>query len=336
MKMNKLWRRCVLIIVAAGASFALAACNVISDGGSPAGDDQESGQEDYGIYETYDPAGNNEVVSDNATENGNADENAVENERDEFWYRIEIDPDDMPWELIMGKHSFEHTPGALQRQIAPPQVGEEIAIIHTNFGEIHVRLFPEFAPAAVQNFKHLARAGFYDGLIFHRIIENFMVQGGDPLGTGMGGDTIWGMPIGIEVSSNVKHIRGALSMANAGAQHPLSTTSQFFIVQNSNLDANVVAELELLLMHQEDAVSEDGGYVFGDLWPAEFLEHYLEHGGTPFLDFVHTVFGQVFIGMDVVDAMAAVPTDGPPHLGGSDRPLEDVIIERIEIVSFGG
>ena len=227
-----------------------------------------------------------------------------------------------------GSISIEFIPGSLANQIGTPVTGEEFAIMHTNFGEIHLRLFPDLAPLAVENFKTHARNGFYDGVIFHRVIENFMIQGGDPLGTGGGGESIWGRPFGDEFSPSLRHIHGALSMANSG---PATNGSQFFIVHNSGLDAFTVSNLENSL-NLRDELMEDSEYTYGEVFASEFefMEHYLRYGGTPHLDFGHTVFGQVFRGMDVVDAIASTP------VGTNDRPVDDVIIERIEILRYGG
>jgi len=198
----------------------------------------------------------------------------------------------------------------LERQIAMPAEGEEIAIITTNFGVIRLRLFPEHAPLAVENFVTHANDGFYDGVIFHRIIPNFMIQGGDPTGTGRGGGSIWGHPFECQTTPNLAHIRGALSMANAGAN---TNGSQFFIVDNTRL------------AQQNRALVEANP---GERFLPEFVAHYLEHGGTPHLDGGHTVFGQVFDGMDVVDEIARVRT------GDGNRPVNDVVIESIRIENF--
>jgi peptidyl-prolyl cis-trans isomerase B (cyclophilin B) len=143
----------------------------------------------------------------------------------------------------------------------------------TNHGDIEFELFDEEAPKTVENFRKLARDGFYDGLVFHRIIKDFMIQGGCPQGTGTGGP---GYTFEDEINSH-KAVRGSLAMANSG---PNTNGSQFFIV---TLEA------------------------------------------TPWLDGKHTVFGQVTSGMDVVDKLEALPTDG------RDRPREDAVIERIEL-----
>ncbi len=120
-------------------------------------------------------------------------------------------------------------------QTALPKSGEEIAIIKTNKGIIKIQFFPQFAPETVKNFTELAKKGFYNGLKFHRVIPDFMIQGGDPLGTGTGGETYKGPGTALkaEISDKLKHIRGALSMARKGNDLN-SATSQFFIVQNKN------------------------------------------------------------------------------------------------------
>ncbi|ATP35322.1 peptidylprolyl isomerase [Ligilactobacillus salivarius] len=177
------------------------------------------------------------------------------------------------------------------------------ATIKTNHGEIVIQLFPEQAPKTVENFVGLAKKGYYDGVIFHRVINDFMIQGGDPTGTGMGGESIWGAPFEDEFSNELFNIRGALSMANAG---PATNGSQFFIVQNQNVPAQMAGQMEA------------AGY------PKEIIAAY-KNGGTPWLDHRHTVFGQVTSGMDVVDEIAAVERDM------ADKPKEDVVIETVEI-----
>ncbi|MBO0432806.1 peptidylprolyl isomerase [Enterococcus sp. DIV0660C] len=177
------------------------------------------------------------------------------------------------------------------------------ATIKTNRGDITVQLFPELAPKTVQNFIELAKKGYYDGVIFHRVIPDFMIQGGDPTGTGMGGESIYGESFEDEFSRELFNLRGALSMANAG---PNTNGSQFFIVNNENVPANMLGQLE------------------GAGFPAEVIEAY-KGGGTPWLDFRHTVFGHVVEGMNVVDEIANV------QRGPQDRPVHDVVIETIEI-----
>ena len=109
-------------------------------------------------------------------------------------------------------------------QLARPQKGETIAVMHTSLGDISIRLFPDKAPKTVENFVTHAKNGYYDGLKFHRVINDFMIQGGDPTGTGMGGP---GYSFEDEFSPDLRHDGpGVLSMANAG---PGTNGSQFFI-----------------------------------------------------------------------------------------------------------
>lgn len=190
-------------------------------------------------------------------------------------------------------------------QLEKPAKGEKIAVMQTNMGNIKIRLFPEVAPKAVENFISHAENGYYDGLIFHRVINDFMIQGGDPTGTGRGGESIYGHSFEDEFDLSARNYRGALSMANAG---PNTNGSQFFIVQAKSVDDGLISQMTELA---------DRGF------PEEVTENYKKIGGTPWLDFKHTVFGQVFEGMDVVDNIAQV------KVGPQDKPVNDVIIEKI-------
>ena len=186
-----------------------------------------------------------------------------------------------------------------------PSQAKQTAVIKTNHGEIRVMLFPEAAPKAVENFVTNAKNGYYDGVIFHRVIRDFMIQGGDPLGKGFGGESIWGRPFEDEFSLEALNFKGALSMANSG---PNTNGSQFFIVQAGSVDSGLVSQMK------------DAGY------PDEAIMKYQEAGGTPWLDFRHTVFGQVVEGIEVVDEIAAV------KVGPNDKPVEDVIILGIDVL----
>jgi cyclophilin family peptidyl-prolyl cis-trans isomerase len=147
------------------------------------------------------------------------------------------------------------------------------ATMHTNHGEIQLELFDEDAPKTVDNFVKLSKDGYYDGLIFHRVIRDFMIQGGCPQGTGTGGP---GYEFEDEINDN-KIVRGALAMANAG---PNTNGSQFFIVTTE---------------------------------------------AAPWLDGKHTVFGRVTSGMEAVDSIEGTET------GAQDRPVNDAVIERVEV-----
>ena len=200
--------------------------------------------------------------------------------------------------------------GMVEKELHFPQVDIEtvegpIATIKTNHGDMHIKLFPEHAPKTVANFIALSKDGYYDGVIFHRIIKDFMIQGGDPTGTGMGGESIYGQSFEDEFSEELYNVRGAFSMANAG---PNTNGSQFFIVQNQHLP------------YSKKEIARGG-------WPEPIAEIYAEKGGTPHLDRRHTVFGQLAdeASYKVLDAIAGVET------GAMDKPVEDVVIETIEI-----
>lgn len=177
------------------------------------------------------------------------------------------------------------------------------ATFDTNRGEFTVALFQDQAPKTVENFIGLAEKDYYDGVIFHRVINDFMIQGGDPTGTGMGGESSFGGNFADEFSPELFNIDGALSMANAG---PDTNGSQFFIVTNEHVDDGMVSQMKT------------AGY------PEEIIDAY-KNGGTPWLDFRHTVFGQVISGMDVVKEISKVDTNA------QDKPKDDVIMESVVI-----
>ncbi|NLW94085.1 MAG: peptidylprolyl isomerase [Chlamydiae bacterium] len=170
-----------------------------------------------------------------------------------------------------GVQGREEGGAAVKRQGTPH------AVIETSRGTITCRLFPDKAPKACENFTLLAGRGYYNGVIFHRVIPGFMIQGGDPTGTGRGGASAWGAAFEDEFDPAVSHDRpGVLSMANAG---PGTNGSQFFIT----------------------------------LAP------------TPWLDNRHTIFGEVVEGMETVRTIGAVETRP------GDRPVTDVVMERVSV-----
>ena len=181
------------------------------------------------------------------------------------------------------------------------------AVIKTNRGDMEFVLFPQVAPKAVENFVTHSKNGYYNGQIFHRVIQDFMIQGGDPTGTGMGGESVFGKNFEDEFSLDARNYYGALSMANAG---PNTNGRQFFIVQAKSVPENLLSQMEQL--------TENG-------FPQEVIENYKTVGGTPWLDFHHTVFGQLINGADVLDSIAAV------KCGANDKPLDDVIINEIVV-----
>lgn len=198
-----------------------------------------------------------------------------------------------------------HTPSKVD-QTGEPEEGETVAIIHVkDMGDICVKFFYEDSPLAVENFVTLSANGYYDGVIFHRVIKDFMIQGGDPDGTGMGGESMWGKEFKNEYSDRLAQINGSLAMARTSQ---LDTNgSQFFINNGTAVDETMLEYYTI-----------DEGY-----W-----DLYKEYGGNPFLQDQYTVFGQVYDGMDVVDAISDMETDD------SDKPVTDVVIDSIEIKQY--
>lgn len=198
--------------------------------------------------------------------------------------------------------------GVIVDQVAGPQTGDTVAIMTIkDYGTVKIRLFSDLAPKAVENFITHAKDGYYDGLSFHRVIDNFMIQGGDPNGDGTGGESIWGEPFEDEFSLQLAPVRGALCMANSGTD---TNGSQFFIVQCEDYNQSYVNNWREMGM------------------PENLVNYYSTSGGYPSLFKVHTVFGQVYEGMSVIDAIAETETDD------NDKPTTDVIIEKIEIQTY--
>lgn len=241
-------------------------------------------------------------------------------------------------------------------QLDKPAEGEKIAIMHTSMGDISLRFFPEAAPKAVNNFLTHAQNGYYNGLTFHRVIEDFMIQGGDPKGNGTGGESIFGADFEDEFDTKLLNLRGSISMANSGLN---TNGSQFFINQSDAkafgkredyspaameklakenyaalIDTYGESTVKMYYSSWEDILPEET-YVY-DWVPNEVWKLYEQYGGNLSLDGAfrrsggHTVFGQVFEGMDVVDAIAAVETDG------NDKPTTDVIITNITVTTYAG
>jgi peptidylprolyl isomerase len=140
---------------------------------------------------------------------------------------------------------------------------KSIVALETNRGIIELKLFPDIAPLACENFIGLVEKGYYDGIIFHRVIKDFMIQGGDPAGTGTGGESIWGKPFIDEVSENVKFDKpGILAMANSG---PDTNMSQFFITtkaashlnMNHTIFGEVISGLDAVKMIENAPTEKD-------------------------------------------------------------------------------
>lgn len=234
-------------------------------------------------------------------------------------------------------------------QLDKPEVGEEVAIMHTTMGDICLRFFPEAAPKAVENFLTHTKEGYYDNLTFHRVISDFMIQGGDPKGDGTGGESIYdGKGFKDEFSNKLFNIRGSVAMANSGAD---TNGSQFFINQagKDSFSGWDNYEAQWAQVHQEisnyiaqdnfDFIVQNLQYIAGmdtDVIPDDVKKLYEDNGGNPTLDGAfnvidrgHTVFAQVYDGMQVVDKIAAVEVD--PN---SNKPMKDIKIESIEVTTY--
>lgn len=221
-------------------------------------------------------------------------------------------------------------------QLEKPQIGEEIAVVNTNLGDFKIRFFPEKAPKAVENFKGLAEKGYYNNLTFHRVIKDFMVQGGDPNGTGTGGESLWGEDFEDEFSEDLFNITGAVAMANRG---PNTNGSQFFINNQSPssfMGWNNFEEYYKMYKRNPSAFEQRyGGTVDMSKITDDIKKLYEENGGSPMLDGYyntahkgHTVFGQVFEGMDNVNKISNSEVDE------NNKPKEDVVIKRISLEKY--
>lgn len=243
------------------------------------------------------------ILLDDGTKDGEenvSDSNVSSNSTNEVTNTVEEEED-----------TFDYA-SAAEEQMAEPEAGEKIAVMHVkDYGDITFKFFEDKAPKAVENFLTHAEEGYYDGVKFHRVIEDFMIQGGDPKGDGTGGESIWGEGFEEEIDQSLVPYRGALCMASAGTGTS-SLGSQFFIVQASADESQISS---LSSMYSED-----------------FAEAYSKYGGYPSLYQSYTVFGQVIEGMDVVDKIATVEKNMSSS-GELSSPVTDIIIESIDVTT---
>ena len=195
--------------------------------------------------------------------------------------------------------------------------GEEIAKVRAmsiGGGDVKIKLFPEETPKGVENFKKLVESGFYDELIFHRVVDSFVIQGGDPRGNGTGGVDAWGSNTGFEqtISGRLCHVTGAV--AYAIGQDKLNK-SQFYIVTGQEITSDYLQQLR-------DAA--------GISLSPELTQLYQNAGGQPFLDGGYEVFGQVFDGLEHCLAIQKVAVDG------EQKPKTPVVIEKAIITEYDG
>lgn len=213
-------------------------------------------------------------------------------------------------------------------QLEEPKEGEEIAIVKTNMGDIKIKLCPEEAPKAVENFVTHAKEGYYDGLTIHRVVKDFVIQGGDPARNGTGGESIWGEPFEDEFSQDMYHFNGAVAMANSGAD---TNGSQFYIVARPTMLDGYFEYVDSVTEENGDSellVNPSTNKIFRFNYSEKARNKYNELGGTPELDYGYSVFGQVFEGLDIVNVINSVEVDE------NDKPVTDVVIETIEIVKY--
>lgn len=235
-------------------------------------------------------------------------------------------------------------------QLDSPNNGDTIAVLHTSEGDITLRFFPEQAPKTVTNFLSLAKDGKYNNTIFHRVINDFMIQGGDyEKGNGTGGTSSYGSEFDDEFCDKLFNVRGAVSMANSG---PDTNGSQFFINQK-NTEAykkdggwasleNQWKNIKSQLANYKDSnllstfIQQYGTFCYDtEIVPAEVQKLYEENGGNAYLDGAynavdrgHTVFAQVIDGMDVVDKISAVTVDD------NNKPVNNIILKTVEVTTY--
>jgi cyclophilin family peptidyl-prolyl cis-trans isomerase len=217
------------------------------------------------------------------------------------------------------------TEDAVIHNFEPPVKGEKIIeMTIKDYGTIKIKLFPEVAAKATENFIGLTDSGYYDGLFFHRVIKNFMIQGGDPRGDGTGGQSMWGGTFDGGVPEGLYHFSGAVAYANS--QGTSTDGSQFYIVDTPEGYNYCGAYTD----ENGETVVQTDIEASNFTMPANVLEKYKEVGGVPMLDGNYTVFGQVIEGLDIVRKIGEVKTNE------SDKPLVQVTMTDVEVVEYQG
>lgn len=233
-----------------------------------------------------------------------------------------------------------------------PQKGDLVAEIEIKgFGTIRAVLFPDAAPIGVENFRLLADGGFYDGLTIHRVVSDFMFQGGSLNGDGTGGDALVnGGSFGVETDNNLRHFYGALCYANAMG----TNTTQFYIV-NSRKSQELGGDYSYIYDYadQYEQAAESAGsddekkyYNFQASYyrnmassaenaTEDIKSKYKEVGGTPTLDGNYTVFGQVYEGFDVIESVSAAEVEDN-GMGEVSKPVQEITIASVKVYEFEG
>ena len=241
--------------------------------------------------------------------------------------------------------------------------GDTYAVISIkDYGDIKVKLYPELAPYSVYNFVELAKAGTYNGRNFHRILEDFMAQGGSANGEGSGGDSFEGGSFRSEINTSLRHYYGAFCYASAAGD----ISDQFYIVNNkkpqTDIESTYVqysnyyygqAQQYAEAVKSLDTSSPDYAMAYSyykiqfdfnmkgaegeaamyETVTDDVKKTYEEKGGVPFLDGAYTVFGQTVEGFDVLDKITAVEkVEGSD--GAVSKPKTDIIIDKVEIFTM--
>lgn len=234
--------------------------------------------------------------------------------------------------------------------------GDTYAVIRVaDYGDIKVKLFPEAAPYAVQNFIDLANSGYYEGKTFHRVIEDFMIQGGSLNGDGTGGTDSNGGSFRNEINPKMRHFYGALCYASAMGDN----SCQFYIVnhkqpvEDASLQYEAYKEYYSAMAEQYKTMQADYEESSPEYQMIKIYVSYYEEavqgleamldsaddtvnvkyasGGVPFLDGGYTVFGQTVEGFEIIDAITGVEVTAGSD-GAESKPVEDVVIESVTIM----
>lgn len=251
--------------------------------------------------------------NNNSVNNENLENNNDNQEEDKGDNNMEISTTNKATEFLkqVKNLSSEQAVSNAEKQMSNPNEGDTIAIIDVeNYGQITIKLFEKECPKACENFITHAKDGYYNGVIFHRVMENFMIQGGDPQGTGYGGESIWGKGFEEELNAGILPYRGSLCMASSGTGTS-SLGSQFFITQAPFNETMKNYMKQYGISNLEEAYTQYGGD----------LADLVGYGQ-------YTTFGQVIEGLEIVDKIAKVETNS------KDKPLEDVVIKNIEITTY--
>ena len=196
-----------------------------------------------------------------------------------------------------------------------PEKGEEIAVFQIrDYGDVKIRLFPDETPKGVENFKKLGESGYYDELIFHRVVDGFVIQTGDPKGDGTGGKDAWGSETGFEqtVSSHLCHLTGAVAYAIGSDK---MNKSQFYVVTGEEVTADVFSQLR---------------NYYGKTFTPSVEDLYYHAGGQPFLDGDYEIFGQVFDGLQYCLDIQKTETDE------NQKPKQAVVVEKADLTPYDG